>query len=87
MKEFIKQDFLNNSCKDFNSQPEWLKQIIAESFEENYNWKIQFYDYFWEPLIFSHKDKAFYIFKNNTLNQTSFKSQNDLFELNINDFN
>lgn len=87
MKEFIKQDFLNNSCNDFNSQPQWFKQIIAESFEENYNWKIQFYDYFWEPLIFSHKDKAFYNFQNNKITQTSFKSQNDLLELNLSDFN
>lgn len=86
MRELLKQEFLNQDW--IQEQPESYKKRALESYEKRLDWKLDYIDWYNEPMIYSLRDNTYYIFRDWKLeNVWHHKSENDLDRLTFEEFN
>lgn len=89
MKNILKEKFLSSSRWYTENQVEDVKKSIETDFEKVYNWELEYFDYFWEPLVSSYKDWNYYLINKNweLENWMLYYSENDLERLSFEEFN
>lgn len=86
MRKILEQTYLEQDW--IKNQPQSFKDHALEDFSDEYEWKLEYFDYFGEPVIYSKKDWIHYIFRNWTLEKINgFVSENDLTKLPLKEFN
>ncbi|MDD2565611.1 MAG: HD domain-containing protein [Candidatus Gracilibacteria bacterium] len=86
MRELLKQEFLNQDW--IQEQPESYKKRALESYEKRLDGKLDYIDWYNEPMIYSLRDNTYYIFRDGKLeNVGHHKSENDLDRLTFEEFN
>lgn len=86
MKTLLQQQYLS---KDWiKNQPESFIEHALVDFNKEYEWRLDYIDYFWEPLVYSARDMMYYIYRNSELTKAwRFISENDLYRLSFDEFN